>query len=163
MTRRTQIDARKFVALVLGATLLAPIANASAERAFAGLAGSWSGSGTISLADGSKERLRCRGRYTVVGGKSQLAIDLRCASDSYRVDLSSNLESRNGFISGMWSEASRGISGSVSGKESGGTISALVEAPAFAATLTVSTRGNRQSFSIRSEGDIRNVSLSLTR
>lgn len=43
MTRRTQIDARKFVALVLGATLLAPIANASAERAFA----AWLGVGAV--------------------------------------------------------------------------------------------------------------------
>jgi hypothetical protein len=39
---------------------------------------------------------------------------------------------------------------------------ALVEALAFAATLTVSTRGDRQSFSIRSDGDIR-VSLNLAR
>lgn len=163
MTKWTQTAARKFVGLVFGATLLAPIADASAGSAFAGLAGAWSGSGTISLADGSKERLRCKGRYALVGGRSELAIDLRCASDSYRVDLSSNLTSRNGVISGTWSEASRGISGNVSGKESGGTISALVEAPAFAATLAVSTRGNHQFFSIRSEGDIRNVSLNLTR
>lgn len=153
----------KFGGILFGALLtVAPQAQAD-SRAFAGLAGAWSGTGAISLANGSQERLRCKGKYSVGSSGSQLAIDLRCASDSYRVDLGSNLVSRGGAITGKWTEASRGISGSVSGREAGGAIDALVEAPGFAATLSVATRGNRQSFSMRSQGEIRNVSLNLTK
>jgi len=60
---------------------------------FAGLNGSWSGSGTVSLADGSKERIRCRANYTVDATGSGLRQSLRCASDSYKFDLASNVTS----------------------------------------------------------------------
>jgi len=62
-----------------------------------------------------------------------------------------------------WSEASRGISGSIVGRESGGSISAVVDAPGFEARLSVATKGNRQSFVITSDGDIRNVNISMSR
>jgi len=130
---------------------------------FAGLAGSWTGSGSISLSDGSKERLRCRATYQVSAGEARLQQSLRCASDSYRFDLNSDIASERGAISGTWSEASRGISGSLSGRASSGSISAVVDAPGFSANLSVATRGNRQSFAILSQGDIRSVSITMVR
>jgi hypothetical protein len=130
---------------------------------FAGLAGSWTGSGSISLSDGSKERLRCRAPYQVSAGDARLQQNLRCASDSYRFDLQSDVVSERGAISGTWSEASRGISGGLSGRASSGTISAVVDAPGFSANLSVATRGNHQSFSILSQGDIRRVSITMVR
>jgi hypothetical protein len=130
---------------------------------FAGMAGAWSGSGTIQLSDGSKERLRCRASYRVGSGEARLQQSLRCASDSYRFDLSSDILSEGGAIAGSWSEASRGISGSIAGRVNGGSILAVADAPGFSAKLSVSTRGDRQSFSISSEGDIRNVSIVMMR
>ncbi|MDB5500522.1 MAG: hypothetical protein JWR89_424 [Tardiphaga sp.] len=152
-------------AFVLASALLALISiPASAQSpAFTGLAGSWAGSGTILLSDGSKERLRCKATYQVSGGESRLLQSLRCASDSYRFDLSSDLVSRQGTIAGSWSETSRGITGSLAGREQGGSISAVVDAPGFSASLSVSTRGDRQSFSITSESEIRNVNISMSR
>ena len=61
---------------------------------FAGLAGSWAGSGSISLSDGSKERLRCKATYQVSDGERRLQQSLRCASDSYRFDLNSDVASQ---------------------------------------------------------------------
>ncbi len=130
---------------------------------FAGLAGSWTGSGSISLSDGSKERLRCKATYQVSAADARLQQSLRCASDSYRFDLNSDIASERGGISGTWSEASRGISGSLSGRASSGSISAVVDAPGFSANLSVATRGNRQSFSIVSQGDIRSVAITMVR
>ncbi|UZE50762.1 hypothetical protein [Rhodopseudomonas sp. P2A-2r] len=130
---------------------------------FAGMAGSWTGAGTISLSDGSKERVRCKATYQVGRADARLQQSLRCASDSYRFELNSDLVSEQGQIAGSWSELSRGINGSLVGRESGGTISAVADAPGFSATLSVSTKGNRQNFSIASEGDIRNVSIVMSR
>lgn len=147
-------------ALALLAWSMGPSA---AESAFAGLGGSWSGSGTISLSDGSKERLRCKASYQVTGGDSRLRQSLRCASDSYKFDLNSDVVSERGTIAGSWSETGRGISGSLAGRERAGSITAVADAPGFSARLSVTTQGNRQTFSLSSEGDIRNVSIVMTR
>ena len=149
-----------FMSLLLQSISCAALAQ---SPPFAGLAGSWTGSGSISLSDGSKERLRCRARYQVSAGEARLHQSLRCASDSYRFDLNSDIASERGAISGTWSEASRGISGSLAGRASGGSISAVVDAPGFSANLSVATRGNRQSFTILSQGDIRSVAITMVR
>src|SRR5262245_23689206 len=47
---------------------------------FAGMAGTWAGSGTVTLDDGSKERLRCRATYAVAGPR--MTMTLTCASDA---------------------------------------------------------------------------------
>lgn len=137
---------------------------ASAQSApFAGLAGAWSGSGTILLSDGSRERLRCRATYRVAHGENALQQSLRCASDSYKIELSSDVVSEGGRVTGSWSEASRGINGTLQGRASSGRIAVVVDAPGFSANLTLSTTGNKQSVSIVSEGDIRNVSIAMTK
>jgi hypothetical protein len=130
---------------------------------FVGLAGAWSGSGTISLSDGSRERLRCRATYRLTSGENGLQQSLRCASDSYKIELSSDVVNEGGQVSGSWSETSRGVSGTLQGRASGGRIAVVVDAPGFSAHLTLITTGNKQSVSIVSEGDIRNVSIAMTR
>jgi hypothetical protein len=137
---------------------------ANAQSApFAGLAGRWNGSGTIELSDGPKERLRCKASYQVSHGEARLQQSLLCASDSYRFELSSDVISQQGQIAGSWSEASRAVSGSIVGRESGGSISAVVDAPGFEARLSLATKGNHQSFAITSDGYIRNVTISMSR
>ncbi len=85
--------------------LCEPVSAQSTE--FALLAGAWTGSGSIALSDGSTERLRCRAIYRVEGAGLQQS--LRCASDSYKFELSSDLISQGSRISGTWSESSRGL------------------------------------------------------
>lgn len=138
--------------------------SASAQSGpFSGLSGEWSGSGTIEMSDGSRERLRCRATYRVSGAGRGLQQTLRCASDSYRFDLASDVMSEGGRVSGTWSETSRGISGSLQGSAAGGRVSVAVDAPGFNADLNLTTHGNRQSVSIVSQSDIRNVSISMVR
>jgi hypothetical protein len=85
------------------------------------------------------------------GGKS-LALIIRCASDSYRFDLSSNVVDRNGIISGRWSEASNNVSGSITGHAAGNRIQAVANGTNFSAGLSLTTHGNRQSISITPKG-----------
>ncbi|HEY8338210.1 MAG TPA: hypothetical protein VIQ05_30825 [Tardiphaga sp.] len=148
--------------LAIALTVLASPAGAQSAP-FAGLSGVWSGSGTISLSDGSKERLRCRATYRGAGGDNTLQQSLRCASDSYKFELSSDVVSEGGRVSGSWAEASRGLSGTLQGRVGRGVIAVAVDAPGFSANLTLTTTGNRQSVSIVSQGDIRNVSIAMVR
>jgi hypothetical protein len=148
----------------VGAALMLSVSAGNAQSGpFAGFDGSWSGNGTVSLSDGSTERIRCKASYKVDGSGSGLQQTLRCASDSYKFDLSSNVTSQGNNVTGTWGEASRNIYGNLQGRAGGGQIEVFVEAAGFAATLNLTTRGNKQSVSISSKGEIRGVSISMVR
>ncbi len=130
---------------------------------FSSLNGAWSGTGTVSLSDGSKERIRCRAQYQVGSNGNALKQSLRCASDSYRFDLSSDVTAQGNRVAGTWGEASRNLYGDLQGQISGNEINVFVTAAGFAGNLSVTTRGNRQSVTIDSKGDLRGVSITMSR
>jgi hypothetical protein len=130
---------------------------------FAGMAGNWSGGGTVMLDDGSTERIRCRATYAVGGGGAGLNQTLTCASDSYKFNLASNVVAEGGALSGTWSESSRGVTGTLSGHGSNGNFQVVASAPGFNANISLTTRGNKQSVVIRSESAFRGATISLSR
>jgi hypothetical protein len=131
---------------------------------FAAMAGTWSGAGVLSTADGTQERLRCRASYDVAGRGAELRLNLRCASQGYNFDLAGDVQYRGGAISGSWSEASQNASGSISGRVAGNRIEAAARGNNFSASLSLTTRGSRQSVSIRPQGtNVTAVSLELDR
>jgi hypothetical protein len=91
-------------------------------------------------------------------------LNLRCASDSFNFNLASSWHYEGGQVSGKWSEASRNVSGSISGHASGNQILVTAQGLSFAANLLVVTHGNRQSVSIRGSGsEIKAVDIALHR
>ena len=130
---------------------------------FAGLAGYWSGAGTVTLDDGSTERIRCRASYAVGDNGAGLNQTLVCASDSYKFDLKTNVISVRGSLSGTWSESSRGVNGNIEGRGSNGNFQVVASAPGFTASISLTTRGNRQSVVIKSENGFRSAMISLIR
>jgi hypothetical protein len=158
------MKARTFglAAFAFGSVFLAAQAPQAADAPFSRFMGNWSGSGTISVRDGGRERIRCRGSNT--GGGNQLKLGLVCASDSYKFELQSDITYEGGNISGSWGEVTRSVYGSLSGNMSSNQIQALAQAAGFSATLSISTRGNRQQVLIRSPGsEISEVAISLGR
>ena len=144
---------RRLDGLLLGlvtALVLAAAPQAKAEPGpFAALAGSWSGGGQVNMSDGSVDRLRCKATYSVGGGGATATLNLRCASDSYNFDLTGNVRSQGGTVSGT--AAPNGISLQVIG-------------PTFAAGLALSVNGNKQAISISAPAsEIRSASISLTK
>ena len=140
------------------AALAAPVSP------FTAMAGTWSGGGVLSTSDGQQEQLRCRASYNVAGAGEQLRLNLRCASASYNFDLASDVEYRGGAIRGSWTEASRNASGTLSGRAAGDHVEAAARGDTFSANLSLTTRGGRQTVSIRPEGtSITSVSLALSR
>ncbi len=148
---------------VIAALVLSTSAGHAQSRPFAGFDGAWSGNGTVSLSDGSSERLRCRADYKVDKTGLALKQTLKCASDSYKFDLASDVTSQGDRISGQWTETSRNIFGSLQGTAGSGKIDVLVEAPGFTANLTLRANGNRQTVQISSKGDIRAVSITMVK
>lgn len=160
----SRLFGQTIMAAAVGAALMFSTSASHAQsRPFAGLDGAWSGAGTVSLSDGSTERIRCRADYKVDGTGQGLKQNLRCASDSYKFDLSSDVTSQGDRISGSWSEASRNIFGNLQGTAGGGRIDVFVEASGFAANLTLTTTGNKQTVQISSKGEIRGVNITMVK
>src|SRR3982074_3923372 len=107
----------------VGAALMLSVSAGYAQSGpFAGLDGAASGNGTVALAGGRTERIRCKADYKVNGTGLGLKQSLRCASDSYKFELSSDVTSYGDRISGNWSEASPSIFGHLQGTAGGGPI-----------------------------------------
>jgi hypothetical protein len=127
------------------------------------MAGFWSGSGSVTLDDGSTERIRCRASYAVGAGGNGLNQTLTCASDSYRFNLSSNVMADGGSLSGTWSESSRNVSGTLEGRAGNGEFQVIATAPGFTANISLTTRGNKQSVVIKSGTAFRAAAITLSR
>jgi hypothetical protein len=159
---------RQICVLVLGIVAASFVLTASPANAqsgpFSALAGSWSGGGKVTFSDGSSDRLRCRATYSVGGGGNQTQLTLRCASDSYNFSLSSSIQAQGSAVSGSWSEATRGISGTLSGTANARGFQLQVIGPAFAAGLNLSVNGNRQIVQIAAPASqITSATITLTR
>jgi len=128
---------------------------------FAGLAGNWSGGGTITLDDGSRERIRCRASYQVHG--PNMSMTLTCASDAYKFNLAASVVDQGGQVSGTWSESSRNISGSLQGRGGGGNFQVVASTAGFNANISLRTAGNKQTVSMRADSQFRGADISLSK
>jgi hypothetical protein len=152
----------KYALAVLACVTSLHTSSSRAESPFDGLRGSWSGGGTVRMTDGGQERIRCAASYSPSGANLQMT--LRCASDSYKVNLTGQITSSGGKLSGKWSEASRQINGDLTGTAKAGIIQASATGPAFSAALNVRTTGSTQSITIQAPGTpVSNVAIALKR
>lgn len=165
---RTILSRYAAVALAASAVVVLSAGARAAEDVekgpFAGLSGTWSGAGTVTMANGSQERIRCRANYSVPPMGTSLNQGLQCASDSYRFDVKSNVFAEGNALRGTWSEGTNQVSGNVTGRIAPGRIETSVTSSAFSARLSVTTQGSRQSVSISPQGtDVRAVSIEMRR
>jgi hypothetical protein len=128
---------------------------------FAGLAGNWSGGGSVTLDDGSRERIRCRAAYQVAGAKMNMT--LTCASDAYKFNLAANVVDEGGQVSGSWSEASRNVSGILQGRGGGGNFQIVASTAGFNANISLRTAGNKQTVTMRADSQFRGADISLSK
>jgi len=148
------------------AVCIADSSHAQSIAPFKRLAGQWSGSGTIDLTDGKREPIKCRASYSVPSDQRNLQLNIRCASDSYNFDLRANAIYSGGSVSGTWSEATRLVAGTISGRADADHINVVAKAASFSASLSLATHGSRQSVMIRAhstEAGIKGVSMNLRR
>jgi hypothetical protein len=153
-------------AFLLACVLLAAnssFALADASALFKQLGGSWRGSGTLTLSDGSRERMSCRGYYVVKSGGSGLSIAILCSSTNYKVELRSSLVESGQGISGSWEERTFHAMGEVSGRASGNRMNLSISG-AVTGSISISLGGGGHSVNISTRGTgFTGVSLSLVR
>ena len=153
------------LAIVLSLIGTPILAQSAPIGPFAGLSGYWIGAGTVTMSNGSRERLRCKAVYAVNDAGKALNQSLRCASDSYRLEISSNVISNGGTISGTWGETTRHATGNITGRASNAEIQARVEGAGFSAGVQMRLEGDRQSVSIRPAGaaEVADVAITMRR
>jgi hypothetical protein len=142
--------------VVAAATMALFAPSAAGAQGAAGpfeiLAGSWSGSGVVNTSDGLHERVRCLAKYVSQDSGHRVKIDLRCASDSYKVEFNSSINQTGDALSGTWFESTRRVGGNITGKVNGNQFNVRAEGQTFTAILRVTTQGSRQTFSMESPG-----------
>ena len=148
-------------AILFTACLSASTGGHAQSGAFAGMAGNWSGGGTVTLDDGSKERIRCRASYAVAG--TSMNMTLTCASDAYKFNLAANVVDQGGAVSGTWSESSRNVGGSIQGRGGGGNFEVVANSAGFNASITLRTAGSKQSIGMRADSQFRAAQIALSR
>ena len=149
-----------------GAQSRTTVGSAASENPFAQLAGGWSGAGTIDLANGRNEPIKCRASYDVLETQSKLQLNLHCASQSYNFDLRASATYSGDAITGTWSEATRNAAGTLSGKVEGAGFRVVAKGQTFGADLNLVTQGNKQSVTIRSQdekAEVRGATITLQR
>ena len=142
-------------------SVAASTAYAQASGPYAGMAGKWSGGGTVTLDDGSNERIRCRAVYEVAGPKMEMS--LTCASDAYKFNLTADVVDQGGTITGQWSETSRAITGSLSGRGGGGNFQVTAITAGFNANIALKTTGNKQQITMKADSQFRAAIISLSK
>ena len=131
---------------------------------FASFEGNWTGTGVITVDNGSKEKLRCRAHYDVGNAGASLTQNLTCASDSYKFNVVSKVAAEGDTISGDWAETSRNARGHISGRIGPTQISAQVNGLGFTASIGIAARGGQQSVTISPTGtDIKNVLVTMSK
>jgi hypothetical protein len=156
MNRRLLTAAAVFIAAAVS-----PSPGQAQSGPFAGIAGRWAGGGIVTLDDGSKERIRCRASYAV--SRANMTMTLTCASDAYKFELSANVVDEGGGVTGTWTEANRGVSGTLQGRGGGGNFDVVASAAGFNANISLRTAGNRQSVTMRADSQFRAASISLSK
>ena len=132
--------------------VLVTLSSSYAEATLDTLAGTWSGSGSMKPSDGPREKVRCKVAYNVKKPGRSLSLDLRCASEAYKMVLSANIEQNGTQLSGNWFESEYRQGGKISGTSADGLIEARVEGDTVAALVTIRTKGNHQSFVMEAPG-----------
>jgi hypothetical protein len=143
------------------AILVTPGLSRADPSPFDALLGSWGGSGEVRLDKGKMERIKCNAYYT--GGGAELGLAIRCASDSYKIEIRSKLSYSGGRLSGNWEERTFNAQGNAAGTATPNKISLAISG-GVSGTMVVSYTKSSQSVAIATQGvALKSVRISLAR
>jgi hypothetical protein len=149
VAERSLIRASAWTAVCLGTVLFA--SPLWAADLFSVLPGNWVGTGRVTKQDGSTEPLRCKAKYSLTPSGNIMHQELKCAADSYRMDLTADLVNQKGALEGTWHEQDRQVGGSVVGRIEGDTITTKIQGNTFRADVTILTKANKQTIALTSD------------
>jgi hypothetical protein len=153
----------KQCAAIATLTIASGMSNSSAAVNLQDMAGYWTGTGKLTLSNGTFESIKCVVTYKVTG--SQLKQNVRCASPGYSLNGTAELVvSASGAVSGNWSENQYAATGDVVGKATDNGFSLTVTGPAFSAVMDASTTACKQQLDIVPKGlSVSRISVGLAK
>jgi hypothetical protein len=142
----------------------AAVSIAQKSSPFAGLPGTWSGSGQIRLENGQSEPISCRAYYSDRSSGAGIGIALTCASAANKIDLRASLTAQGNNLSGTWEERQFNASGALTGQASGNKLNMSINGGGLSGSMAVTTNGSSQSVQITTQGGtLRGVNIALSR
>jgi len=134
----------------------------SVASPFSGMGGAWAGAGRVTMRDGTSEPIKCKATYKVGNSGTELNQVLRCASDSYKFNVRSDIEADGNTLTGGWTETTYNLVGTFTGKSKGAKIEGKVRGSGLLVGVALLTNGSSQRVRILSQGtEMREVNLNL--
>jgi hypothetical protein len=145
---------------LVGSTMAMAVLTSAVAAPMQDLPGYWTGFGSVTLANGSTEQLKCVVTYRVTGPQvSQL---LRCASPSYTINAQANLSIAGDRVSGQWEEKTYSATGGVSGRMTDTGFTLTIQGTSFTAAMSVQGTDCQQTITIAPTGlDVTKISIGL--
>ena len=154
----------RMLGLILAVTLNGHWAAAATASPFQKFIGAWSGGGQIVATNGHHEAIRCRAEYSLAKAGSALNQAIVCASESFKLNITTYAEAAGETVQGYWREATRDVSGHLTGHIGDGVFDGEISAAAFTASISLTSNGRSQAVSIKPRGgDVSDVRIELGR
>jgi hypothetical protein len=151
-------------ALTLAFAVISSQSGAAQRGPFRNFVGEWSGNGQIVASNGHQEAIRCRAQGSDEKDGAALNQAIVCASESFKLDIKTHAEASGESVQGYWNEASRNVSGLLTGRIGENKFEGRIEAPSFNAAISLTSNGRAQEVGIRpSTGDIASINIDLRR
>jgi hypothetical protein len=155
---------RRITGWISAVLLSGALACGALAEPIADLAGFWSGNGSVTLAGGNTERVKCQVFYKAENDGSQLRQTLRCASTDYTINATADLQVKGGQVTGSWEEKTYAAKGEVTGRYSGESFNLMIKGANFTAAMNVTLSSCKQSISIIPKGlDVTKVTIGLAK
>jgi len=139
-----------FTALILVLCLLAGgPALADPAPPFKELPGRWVGQGRLGLQGGKVEIVKCRATYFTSDDGSELKQNVRCASQSGKIEVKSLITHSEGELSGTWNELVYNLGGELRGNVTPRGFRISVQGSGLAANMEVAVAQSRQIVEIQ--------------
>lgn len=139
-----------------------PAAPALSAQPIDGYDGRWSGWGSITMTNGTAEQVKCVATYFVKQAGAELTQNLRCASQSFRIDAVAKLDVKGDDVTGKWEERTYSAQGSVSGRLTSGGFNLSIQGEGFSAAMRVAMTDCKQSITIAPRGfEISRIAIGL--
>lgn len=109
------------------------------------LGGRWAGEGTMVLASGPSQNFRCVVTYFLNDDASRVRQNLRCQGGNYKFDAATRLEIEDGQVTGVWTENTHALTGTVRGTITEKGFDIKLSGQFFQASMTVVSTDCQQS------------------
>lgn len=137
------------LALLAGECPASAAAQGAEESPFERLAGRWVGEGRLGMREGATETVKCRATYFVEDGGHQLRQNVRCASSSGSIEITSSVAHAAGTLTGAWRELSRNMGGELAGIVNANGFKVAVTGSDLNANMDIIVKDTRQIVEIQ--------------